>query len=100
MNFYLIVFDRPEGRILRMDTFADSKAALHERFHEEREHAGNGNIEVVVLGAESEEILHRTHARYFKSVSQLATDGMRLISEERAAWEASLPRAEQASRCV
>jgi hypothetical protein len=72
MNHYLLVYDRRQGRILETELFSDRRAALRGRFAAEREHAGDENIEVVVLGARSWEALKHTHARYFKTVSDLA----------------------------
>jgi hypothetical protein len=37
----------------------------------EREHRLEPHIEVVLLGARSEDVLKRTHARYFKTVREL-----------------------------
>jgi hypothetical protein len=47
------------------------EAALERRFELEREHRLEPHIEVVLLGARSEDVLKRTHARYFKTVRQL-----------------------------
>lgn len=70
---FLLVFDRPRGRLLREQPYDDSRTALVERFAAERMHRGDPGIEVVVLTAESKDALRRTHARYFHSVSDLAS---------------------------
>lgn len=70
---FLLVFDRTHGRLLSERPFADDRKALEERFRAERLHRANPGIEVVVLTAESKEALRRTHARYFQSVSELAS---------------------------
>ena len=51
------------------------RTALQRRFAHEREHRGHPEMEVV-LGAESRETLESTHARYFKSIQELANTGM------------------------
>ncbi|SDT35738.1 hypothetical protein [Actinoplanes derwentensis] len=53
VNYYLIVFERTIGRILRNDTYTDRHEALRERFKAERGYQGDGDIEVVVLAADS-----------------------------------------------
>lgn len=72
MNHYLVVFDRPKGTVLRHKLYSDRNEALEARFAAEREHHGNPDIEVVVLGAQSWDALKRTHGRYFKGFDQLA----------------------------
>jgi hypothetical protein len=71
MIHYLIVFDRPRGRILELREFNERHAAVQARFQEERRRAGQPEIEIVILGAESREALERTHGRYFKNLRQL-----------------------------
>ena len=67
MIHFLLVFDRPQGRLLREQPYADHRTALEERFAVERTHRGNPGIEVVVLTAESKDAIRRTHSRYFRS---------------------------------
>jgi hypothetical protein len=71
MRHFLIVLDRPKGRVLREDEFENVADALKERFRTERLYRANPDIEVVVLSAESREALLRTHARYFMTLSEL-----------------------------
>lgn len=73
MNHYLVVFERSKGTILRRQRYSDRNEALKARFAAEREHRGDPDIEVVVLGARSWEALKRTHGRYFKGFDQLAS---------------------------
>lgn len=77
MRHFLLVYDRRAGRIVHEQAFGDVKDALAERFRMERLHRANGDIEVVVLSAESREALERTHARYFRTLSELANDAYR-----------------------
>ena len=71
MNHYLIVFDRARGEIVRSEQYETRSESLRARFDAEREFRSNDNIEVVVLGARSQEDLSRTHSRYFTGLSQL-----------------------------
>lgn len=73
VSHFLLVFDRAHSRLLSERVFEDHRKALEERFRAERMHRGNQDIEVVVLSAESKEALRLTHARYFQSVSSLAS---------------------------
>lgn len=72
MPHFLVVFDRPQGRILREEAYDDEREALAERFRSEKQHRSNADIEVVVLSAASRDALRRTHARYFMNISEIA----------------------------
>jgi hypothetical protein len=76
MSYYLVVYDRSTGAV-EVEEFGDQERdlALHRRFAHEREQRNRPEMEVVVLGAESREALERTHARYFKTVQELANTG-------------------------
>ena len=77
--YFVLVFDRSEGRLLSLSDLTDSQAALSERFAAERRHQGNPDVEIVVLGAASRNALRQTHARYFNTVSALARDASRRV---------------------
>lgn len=69
----LIRYRRSTGVLLEIqDLGSDRTAAMERRFEEEHEYKDDSDIEVVVLTASSREELIRTHARYFKSVPELA----------------------------
>lgn len=74
MRYFLLVFDRSAGSILEELEFSGEQrhAALERRFELEKRHRDDPNVEVVVLGSESREALRHTHARYFKTVGELA----------------------------
>ena len=72
MNHYLVVFDRSAGTVVRHKLYDDRNDAIRARFAAERQHSGNPNIEVIVLGARSWADVKRTHGRYFKNIGQLA----------------------------
>ncbi len=72
MPQFLIVYDQLTGAVELSEYADDARVeALERRFALEREHRLEPHIEVVLLGARSEEVLRRTHARYFKSVREL-----------------------------
>ena len=71
---FLIEYDRNRGQIVTFKTFDDS----------ERQHAENSRLEmeldlnrlgiareVVILEADTEEALRRTHRRYFEDLAEL-----------------------------
>lgn len=82
MRHYLVIYNRREGRVIRHHEYPRPETALAARFAAEREFGNQPDIEVVVLGGESWESLGRTHARYFKGVSELAAAA--LAREEKA----------------
>jgi hypothetical protein len=73
MKYFLLVYDQRNQRVLDVENYGeDGAAALARRFELDRQYAAEPAIEVVLLSAESEAALSRTHARYFKSVGELA----------------------------
>ncbi|MBV9140462.1 MAG: hypothetical protein JO115_06040 [Pseudonocardiales bacterium] len=74
MAHFLLVYDRSAGKLLHEEQYQSRADALRSRFVAEAEHrqAAN-NVEVVVLSARSREDLLRTHARYFRSLAELAS---------------------------
>lgn len=74
MNYFLITYDRSEGKLKDLRRFAASQRddALSHRFALERANRSNANIEIVLLGAQSIEALKKTHSRYFKTPGELA----------------------------
>lgn len=79
MNHYLLVYNRRTGDIIDHAEFSGRGGALAARFDAERRHRGNGDIEVVVLGASSWAVLATTHSRYFRSIQDLAGDALRRL---------------------
>lgn len=72
MPQFLIVYNQSTGEV-ELSEYADDarEEALERRFALEREHRLEPHIEIVLLGARSEDVLKRTHARYFKTVREL-----------------------------
>lgn len=62
---WLIVYQRSKGLLLRCEEHPDSQEALSKRFELEREHAGDRDLEIVVLSAETLQDVYKTHSRYF-----------------------------------
>ena len=71
---FLIEYNRSEGRIVSLRTFQDSQKREAEEARLKIELDANrkqADHEVVLLEAESEEALHRTHRRYFEDLAQM-----------------------------
>ena len=72
---FLIEYDRPAGKVLRLDAFEDSERSRAEDFRLELEltlKRDGVDHEVVLLQAETEDAVRRTHRRYFETVDQIA----------------------------
>ena len=76
MSYFLVVYDRRAGHLLRDEEFVDRRDALSARFAAESQLEHGSDVEVVVLGAKSHDALARTHARYFKSTAELAEEAL------------------------
>jgi len=74
---FLIQYDRPKGVIVMYRTFATEQReqAANERFQIEVDlnRHDTKQYEVILLEAESEEALRRTHRRYFENAKQIMT---------------------------
>lgn len=76
MSYFLLVYDRALGQLRELRRFPDSEreCALTARFARERQEQGRPEIEVMLLGAASEEALRKTHARYFRTPEELLSN--------------------------
>jgi hypothetical protein len=72
MKYYVIVFDRDQREIVNLEEFNESREALKARFKREIDNPGS-TLEIVVLGAENEEALKRTHSRYFGDIQEFTS---------------------------
>ena len=64
---YLIVYDHQELKPLAMTTYKDSRAAMKAYDATEQEYEDRERVEVVLLGADSEDTVRITHPVYFQS---------------------------------
>lgn len=79
MKYFLLTYNRHTGVGKVERVFADTQRseAIRSRFALESNQAKD--VEVVVLGAESETDLRRTHARYFSTTADLIADAGTLV---------------------
>ena len=71
---FLIEYDRSKGEIVSFKEFGEDYSHLAEQSRLEMEldlHRRGIEREVVLLEAENEEALRRTHRRYFEDLAQL-----------------------------
>lgn len=72
VHHFVLVYDQRLGRLIApLEEFSDSAVGMQRRFDLERKHRHETTIEVVMLSAESEAQIRRTHARYFESLEEL-----------------------------
>jgi hypothetical protein len=72
VSHFLVVYDRAEGELLRLERHDSASTAMQARFRAEAEMRGRKEVEVVALTAASEDDLKRTHGRYFLGLDELA----------------------------
>lgn len=73
--YFLVEYDREAGMLVTLSSFPENGLAQANRARQSAEirllREGR-QLEVVLLEAESEDSLKKTHNRYFRSLSQLA----------------------------
>lgn len=72
---FLLEYDRSAGRIVRFEAFSDTERPKAEGLRLDREVELKGNEaerEVVLLDAENEDALRKTHRRYFEDPDGIA----------------------------
>ncbi len=74
MSYFLVVYNQLSGQLLELTRYEAGKRdeALGARFARELMERDHRHIEVVLLGAASEDALRRTHARYFHTAAEIA----------------------------
>ena len=68
MSPFLVIYHRSTGEV-SVEQFPDAVSAMNARL--QHESSVGSDVEVVVLGSESEEKLRETHARYFKNPAEI-----------------------------
>jgi hypothetical protein len=62
---YLLIYNIDLGHLVDCKEFHDSTLAVSEYSELERKYAGQGNFEIVLVGADSIDTIKRTHGQYF-----------------------------------
>lgn len=63
---YLLIYSIDLGRLVKTEEFTDASKAAVTYAALEREYAGKGSFEIVLVGADSLETIKRTHGQYFE----------------------------------
>ena len=71
MKHFVLDYDQASCKLVRIEPFTDMRQAVAEYAKRERDSHGTAH-EIVLLGAECEDDLHQTHARYFFGIAQMA----------------------------
>ncbi len=64
--WFLITYDRKKLRMADMEQFRDGEKAVDLYGERERQYADQPHMEVVLLGADTEEAIRVTHPLYFR----------------------------------
>jgi len=79
---FLIQYNRKQGRIVRIESFVDSDLKQAEELRLELDLGQEGiDDEVVLLEAENEAAVRRTHGRYFENLNELVSRAPALDSQ-------------------
>lgn len=65
---FLLIYNIDLGRLVDLREFADADKAVTAYVELEREYAGQGTFEIVLVGADTIETIKRTHGQYFDDV--------------------------------
>jgi hypothetical protein len=66
IQHFLLVFNHAQGRLIEERHFEeDGNAALAAYAAKEKEHSGDRNVEIVLIGSDSIETVRLTHANYY-----------------------------------
>ncbi len=64
--YFLLTYDRSKLRLIDIERYQDGDKAVDLYGERERQYADQPQMEVVLLGADSEEAIRATHATYFR----------------------------------
>ena len=64
--YFLLTYDRSKLRLIDIEQYEDGDKAVDLYGERERQYADQPQMEVVLLGADSEEAIRATHATYFR----------------------------------
>jgi hypothetical protein len=65
LQHFLLVYDLRAQHLIEQHEFEDGKEAAAVYAELERQYKGRGDLEIVLVGADSIETIKRTHAHYF-----------------------------------
>ena len=72
MTLFLIEYHRPTGTLVRLTPYDEADADTAAKDLRRLEADKDPDLEVVILRADSEADIRRTHSRYFESAADIA----------------------------
>ena len=69
-TYFLLTYDRRRSELLKNQRFTDEAQASAAYAETEKRYRGNDTVEVVLVGADSEQTLLHTHGHYFSKPSK------------------------------
>lgn len=88
--YFLIRFDRAEGRQVDLREFTNSNEAVAAYSAEEEEYVDQPHMDIVLLGSSSIETVKKTHGNYFDSDTDWLTFPLDTITDLDALSQLSL----------
>lgn len=70
MIHFLLVYDYAQDKLLREEVYLDAKEAADAYSKAEKDLHGREELEIVLVGSDSINTIHRTHGHYFKEGAQ------------------------------
>lgn len=92
---FLLVFDHAEGKLIEEESFNDVDEAIAAYEQRETNYDKSHNIEVVLIGADSIETVHQTHANYYNGTAALARALAQILTEFGEQVESANPSPER-----
>ena len=74
MTLFLLQYDRRQGKLLTLDAYDEARREEAMRRRRELELSKSAHIEVIILEADSEATIRRTHRRYFQTIEEMLAD--------------------------
>lgn len=65
LRHFLLIFDHDKGELTQQDEYDNAEVAAAAYVQAETDLADRGNLEIVLIGADSIETVMQTHAGYF-----------------------------------
>ena len=74
MKLFLIEYDRRKSKLLRMTTFPETEREEAMSRRRELDKTQPDHLEIMILEADSEATIRRTHRRYFQTIEEMLAD--------------------------
>jgi hypothetical protein len=72
-RFFVLAYERSLGRLLELHEFDQERSAFSRRMELDLKYRPDADVEVSLLSAQTLEELKKTHSRYFRTLSEMAS---------------------------